>query len=151
MVARRFARATAALVTLLVIAAFMGGYWVGRRGVQLIPERSAVGTTGEIDRNEARETGAKLGEKAASVAERVGEAAQRVDERISDAALTTRIKSKMALDDHVDAAAIDVDTRDGVVTLEGRVQSDEERQRAVRLAEETKGVTSVVDRLELTK
>ena len=38
-----------------------------------------------------------------------------------------------------------------VVTLSGIVESAAERERAVRLAKETKGVTSVVDKLEIKK
>ena len=53
----------------------------------------------------------------------------------------------MALDDRVKAANIDIDTAGSVVTLTGRVGSDEERRRAVQLARETDGVTSVVDHL----
>jgi osmotically-inducible protein OsmY len=56
----------------------------------------------------------------------------------------------MALDDFVKARAIDVDTTGSVVTLSGKVQSESERERAVRLARETVGVTNVVDRLQVT-
>jgi osmotically-inducible protein OsmY len=56
----------------------------------------------------------------------------------------------MALDDHVKAANIDIDTVGSVVTLRGTVRNDEERKRAVQLARETDGVTSVVDRLAVT-
>ncbi|MBI3050425.1 MAG: BON domain-containing protein [Acidobacteria bacterium] len=53
----------------------------------------------------------------------------------------------MALDDLVRARNIDVDTSDGVVTLRGSVESAAERERAVQLARETDGVTSVTDQL----
>jgi len=53
----------------------------------------------------------------------------------------------MALDDTVKAAAIDVETDGGVVTLKGTVRSQAERTRAAQLARETDGVTSVRDRL----
>ena len=43
--------------------------------------------------------------------------------------------------------AIDVDTDGTVVTLSGRVSSEAEHRRAVQLARETEGVTSVVDNL----
>jgi hyperosmotically inducible protein len=66
---------------------------------------------------------------------------------MADASLTAKIKSKMALDDLVQARNVDVDTRNGVVTLSGVVVSEAERQRAVQLAKETSGVTSVNDRL----
>ena len=69
----------------------------------------------------------------------------------SDAALTAKIKSKMALDDHVKARAINVDTAGSVVTLSGVVASKDERDRAVRLARETAGVTRVDDKLRIAQ
>jgi osmotically-inducible protein OsmY len=66
---------------------------------------------------------------------------------VSDASLTAKIKSKMALDDTVKALDINVTTRNGEVTLSGRVGSEQERTRALALARETGGVRSVRDRL----
>ena len=68
------------------------------------------------------------------------QAAKQLDETFSDGALTTKIKSKMALDDLVNAREINVDTKDHVVTLTGTVASARERERAVALAKETTGV-----------
>jgi hyperosmotically inducible protein len=53
----------------------------------------------------------------------------------------------MALDDTVKALAIDVDTNGSVVTLTGAVHSEAERAKAVQLARDTDGVTSVNDKL----
>jgi osmotically-inducible protein OsmY len=53
----------------------------------------------------------------------------------------------MALDDLVKAADINIDSVKGAVTLKGTVRSEEERKRALQLARETEGVTSVTDRL----
>jgi osmotically-inducible protein OsmY len=55
----------------------------------------------------------------------------------------------MALDDMVKARTINVDTTGSVVTLTGTVASNQERERAVRLARETVGVTNVVDKLQV--
>jgi osmotically-inducible protein OsmY len=68
---------------------------------------------------------------------------------MTDGALTAKIKSKMALDDHVKARAIDVDTSDSVTTLSGVVGSADERKRALQLARDTEGITRVVDKLEI--
>jgi hyperosmotically inducible protein len=68
---------------------------------------------------------------------------------MSEGALTAKIKSKMALDDHVSGRAINVDTSGSVVTLTGVVASADERERAVRLARDTEGITQVVDRLQI--
>jgi hyperosmotically inducible periplasmic protein len=84
----------------------------------------------------------KAGELASDTAEKLGD-------RVTDARLTAKIKSKMALDDHVKARAINVDTSGGVATLSGVVASGDERKRAVQLARETEGITRVVDELEV--
>ncbi|HEX6323518.1 MAG TPA: BON domain-containing protein [Vicinamibacterales bacterium] len=65
----------------------------------------------------------------------------------TDPGITTAVKSKLAADDTVKAAQIDVDTQDGVVTLSGTVESQKVKNRALQLARETDGVTSVDDRL----
>jgi hyperosmotically inducible periplasmic protein len=129
------------LIVVIVVAAgafFLGYQWAGDEPAVERP----VGTTGEpaIDASKARETGAEIGE-------RVAVGATEAQETLSEAGLTAKIKSKMALDDTVDAAAIDVDTDGTVVTLSGRVATEAARARALQLARETEGVTSVVDRL----
>ena len=78
-----------------------------------------------------------------------GTAADRLGNTMSDSAVTAKIKSKMALDDHVNARAINVDTSASVVTLRGKVASKHQRDRALRLARETVGVARVVDRLQI--
>ena len=67
----------------------------------------------------------------------------------TDPAVTTAVKAKFVADDSVRALKIDVDTRDGVVTLTGEVRSQAEKDQALKLARETDGVKSVVDRLTL--
>lgn len=65
----------------------------------------------------------------------------------TDAGITTAVKSKMAGDDTVKASEINVDTHNHVVTLNGTVRSQAEKERAVMIARNTNGVTSVVDDL----
>jgi osmotically-inducible protein OsmY len=101
---------------------------------------SSVGTGGYVDTDKAREVGAEIGEKTAL-------AAQQLKENAQEAAITAKIKAKMALDEMVKARAIDVTTDDSTVVLSGSVASAAERGRAVALARETSGVTEVVDRL----
>ena len=93
-----------------------------------------------IDPDVARQRGAEVGE-------RVAEGVNRVADGVDDAALTAKIKSKMALDDSVKALDINVDTAKGVVTVSGTVRSQAERHRALQLAKETNGVRDVVDKL----
>jgi hyperosmotically inducible protein len=103
-----------------------------------------VGTSGAVDVERARERGAEIGEKAAVATKKVGDA-------VEDAALTTKIKAKMALDDSVKARTIDVTTSGTTVTLSGTVRSDAEHDRAVALARETVGVTRVIDQLHVAR
>jgi len=65
----------------------------------------------------------------------------------SDTGITTAVKTKMAADDTVKASEINVDTHNHVVTLNGTVGSQAEKERAMIIARDTKGVTSVVDDL----
>jgi hyperosmotically inducible periplasmic protein len=143
---RTLLRTILIVIIVVGVAAFFLGYrWAANDGGAIVDR--PVGTTGardtSVDTSRARRTGAEIGEK---VAVGVNEA----QNAAANGAVTAKIKSKMALDDGVDAAAIDVDTNGSVVTLSGRVTSAAERDRAVRLARETDGVTSVVDRLVVT-
>ena len=65
----------------------------------------------------------------------------------TDAGVTTKVKSQFAADDTVKAYEINVTTREGVVTLEGDVDSAAAKMRAVEIARTTEGVRDVVDQL----
>jgi hyperosmotically inducible protein len=65
----------------------------------------------------------------------------------NDPGITTAVKSRFAADDTVKAYQINVDTKDGVVTLSGTVETAAAKDQAVRLARETDGVTNVTDNL----
>jgi len=78
-----------------------------------------------------------------------GEAADATIRALEDGRLTTKIKAKMALDDSVKALDLNVDTKDGVVTVKGEVRSEAEHQRALALARETAGVSKVIDQLKV--
>jgi hyperosmotically inducible periplasmic protein len=57
------------------------------------------------------------------------------------------VKTRFAADDTVKAYQINVDTRNGFVTLSGAVETRAAKDQAVRLARETEGVTDVADNL----
>ena len=127
------------IVVLVAIGAFLIGRWSNNR--EILPG-SSVHATGPVDSSKARDVGAKVGEATA-------DAANEASNAVKNAAITAKIKSKMTLDDMVKARNINVDTNGSVVTLTGSVGSDAERKRAVQLARETEGVTSVVDNLQV--
>lgn len=126
------------VVVIFAVAAFFLGYRLADNGVET--PVSAERVVPDVDTQKARETGAKVGEAVATGAAQ----AQQV---LTEGSLTAKIKSKMALDDTVKALNIDVDTAGSEVTLSGTVNSAAERDRAVQLARETAGVTTVRDRL----
>jgi len=75
------------------------------------------------------------------------EAADRTGNAITDTWITTKIQSKYFLDPDVKGINIDVDTKDGMVTLTGSVANAAVRKEALALARSTDGVKQVVDKL----
>lgn len=68
---------------------------------------------------------------------------------IEDADIRAALISRIARDEAVAGALIDVETQDGVVTLSGWVDHLLARDRAVQIAESTKGVRAVVNRMQI--
>ena len=117
---RNILRALAVSAVLILLSFVAFSFWAGtawERYPRMLRPR-AVGTSGVIDKT--RET-------------------------LDDAALSSKIKAKMMLDDTVKARSIAVSTHDSVVTLTGQVDSVDEHDRAIRLARDTNGVTEVMD------
>jgi hyperosmotically inducible periplasmic protein len=69
---------------------------------------------------------------------------------MGDEALTAAVKGKLVADTTVAGLRIDVDSREGVVTLSGTVRSQAEKDQALQLARDTTGVKDVVDRLTIS-
>jgi len=121
--------------------AYLAGWWDA--GDVLETGSRAVATTG-VDSARAREIGAQ-------VKERTAVAAHQTRRALNDGGLTAKIKAKMALDDAVKALDLNVDTTATVVTVSGNVRTTAERERALRLARDTDGVTKVVDRIHVQR
>ena len=113
----------------------------------------ATPTTGIDDKVQSKASEAKdrADDKVDSAQKKAGDAADRAGEVISDAAITTAVKSKFLADSNVSGLKIDVDTTNGVVTLQGTVPTAGEKRRAVEIAKETTGVKSVKDQLKVGK
>jgi hyperosmotically inducible periplasmic protein len=123
-------------LVLVVLGAVVMGYLAGQRITLSAPQRA-----------DTSETVARARERGAEIGARTVVAAEKVQETLNEAALSTKIKAKMALDDMVKARAINVTTRGTTVTLSGVVESKPEHDRAMALARETDGVTQVIDDL----
>jgi len=74
---------------------------------------------------------------------------RKTGEAVTDTWITTKVKWFFMGDDLLKGSHIDVDTKDRVVTLNGTVKTETGRKQAVRLAQETDGVTKVVDNLKI--
>lgn len=71
------------------------------------------------------------------------------DHQIADGAITEAIVHEMDRDPVVDRNAVDVKTTDGIVEISGSVPHLLARDQAVQIAEQTRGVRSVVDRIKV--
>jgi osmotically-inducible protein OsmY len=141
----RFLFRLTVLGAVLAGGAYLLGYRWDDAGGRVGAARAEAGAAAaeiaeKIDREQIRETGAEI-------AGRIREQTNRAEAALDDARITAKIKAKLALDDTLDELRFDVDTEDAVVTVRGTVASPRQRERALQLARETEGVTSVVDRL----
>ena len=91
--------------------------------------------------------------KAEAAAEGAGDAARQagnaVLEKMDDAAITAQVSAGLAKDPTLSALKIDVDTREGVVTLNGPAPTQEAKDRATAIAQGVKGVSSVMTQLSV--
>lgn len=68
-----------------------------------------------------------------------------------DVELTTKIKSDLLASGNVDGLDVNVDVKNGRVTLTGLASTAAERARAARVARAVDGVKSVTNRIEVKK
>jgi osmotically-inducible protein OsmY len=114
-----------------------GGPTVGQKVDQAVEAtRSAAA--------EVRVNAARGMEQAADAAQQTSkELARRAD----DAAITAAINAQLAKDHELKAINIDVDTREGRVSLHGTAPNEAARLRAQTIAQKEKGVTAVDNQL----
>ena len=105
-------------------------------------------------RQEAREAnrdmaaaGQEMKADAARAADSVQQGAERAAGALDDAAITAGIKTRLAADSQLSALRIDVDTRDGQVTLTGPAPSQAAKDHATTLARQSDGVKGVTNNL----
>lgn len=75
------------------------------------------------------------------------QAATTMGEKIDDAVITTAVNVSLAKDPDLSAIKINVDTKDGVVTLNGPAPTAAAKDKATELARQVKGVASVNNQL----
>jgi len=68
---------------------------------------------------------------------------------IDDATVTASVKTNLASAKAATLTKIDVDTNNGVVSLNGVVEDPTMKQRAAQIAQQTSGVKSVINNLQV--
>jgi hyperosmotically inducible periplasmic protein len=121
-------------------------------------DSTTTATTGRTDKDDkvkvevkddTKESAAKVKDASKKGAETTQDAAIKAKDVTADASITSAVKTKLLADPQVGGLAIDVDTKDNIVTLTGTVKTAAEKAEAVRLAKTTTGVKSVVDKLTI--
>jgi hyperosmotically inducible periplasmic protein len=72
-------------------------------------------------------------------------------QNVDDATLTTSVKSKLAADKLSSLTRVDVDTNNGTVSLNGVVESSDQKARAQELASQVNGVNRVINNIQVQK
>jgi osmotically-inducible protein OsmY len=71
------------------------------------------------------------------------------DKVVSDDTLVDKVRMKLASDQIVKGGGLDVDVKDGVVTLKGSLDSEKRKDKAEKLARKVSGVKSVVNQIQV--
>jgi hyperosmotically inducible periplasmic protein len=98
---------------------------------------------------ESRDAAARARAEADRAAEETRSMGAATGDRLDDATITARVNAQLAADQDLSAIRIDVDTKDGVVTLTGPAPSAAARERASEIAKSVQGVTSVNNQLSV--
>jgi len=104
--------------------------------------RIAMNTKDVVGVNNELTTSGKPG-TTAKTKEQVKAAANDAKETVSDGWITTKVKSSLMLTRDVEGDEISVTTDNGVVKLTGNVESNGEKQRAIEIAQNVRGVKKV--------
>ena len=139
---RRWPALLAATVIGAVVAGlYVSGQYDGRSlGTRLDDTVNAAGSS--VDRGVSDLRGAATGAAAGTAG-----AAERVAGALNDTGITAAVKTALAADPALSALKVEVNTREGVVRLEGPAPDEKSRERAGVLAGAPDGVRQVDNRL----
>jgi osmotically-inducible protein OsmY len=70
---------------------------------------------------------------------------------LSDDALHDMVKRRLANDAVVKGGALEIEVKDGTVTLRGEVELAKQKEKAEKVAKKVKGVKQVVNELRVTR
>ncbi|TMG86804.1 MAG: BON domain-containing protein [Betaproteobacteria bacterium] len=132
-------------ITSLSVAALIAGTLVLGACNQRSPTTSP--STGSAQPSATDRIANKASDATNKVADKAGEVTNKVAAAADDMATTTKVKTALLAEPGLKSLEISVDTKDGTVTLSGKVDSADQRDRAKQIAQSTGGVKGVVDNL----
>lgn len=97
----------------------------------------------------AKEVKESAKQGAEEAAQTTKDASEKVSRSVSDAAITAGIKAGLAKDKELSALRVNVDTKDGHVSLYGSAPNESAKERASQIAMGEKGVTGVDNKLAI--
>ena len=71
-------------------------------------------------------------------------------QKLTDDTIRDQVMVRLAGDPEIGGMPIDVDVREGVATLKGKVRNDKQKQKAEKVAKKVKGVTGVTNQLVIS-
>lgn len=110
---------------------------------------TTYGSTPAQQASQPETAGQMIDRNAEKLGAAVSDAIEGAGQAVEDAAITTAVKAELINAEEVDALKIDVDTRNGAVTLTGTAPSDGAREKAEAIAEQVEGVRTVHNKLAL--
>lgn len=149
---------------LLGVGAGAGGYWYLQQDAgkaRLEQARSQVVTNAQraaiairekiydVGAEEVKDVKEQLARTGTVVKEKAKSAGQSIAGAAANAKNTATIKAKLISEPGLPSMNINVDTTDGLVTLSGKVETNEQVARAVKIALETDGVHKVISTLQV--
>jgi hyperosmotically inducible periplasmic protein len=123
---------------------------VGREAREAAREgRDEAREEGREARGEARETSREARDETREAGRDTREAVGTAGSTVNDGWITTKVKTSFVGEDVLDNSNIDVDTKNGVVTLKGNVASSGAKNRAEQIAKDVDGVKRVKNQLKV--
>lgn len=117
--------------------------------VPAFADDTAHTTTGQKIENTADKTGDKMESTADKAGNKMESAAEKTGEFLSDSALTAKVKTALIAEKDLKSMAIDVDSKDGVVTLKGELPNAASVAQAETATKAVKGVKEVHNNLRV--
>jgi hyperosmotically inducible protein len=136
-----------ALVAASSIAVLLALGACGERETTLDERADNAATRTEQAANEAKEETSQAANEAKEEANQAGSTVMGAGSMMDDATIVTKVKSQLAADDEIKALAIDVDAKDGMVTLTGTVPNDAAKDRAADIVKNTEGIKGLDNQL----